>query len=247
VPRFVLALTGDFAAWRGARIHYAIPNRYTRTRAVKLPVPTSWWRGLGLLANTFALESFMDELAAAARVDPLEFRLRQLPDGEEGERFRAVLAAAADAAGWRTPAPSGRARGLACCTDVGTICAQVAEVSIEDDQIGVHKVTCAIDPGLIVNPDGVRAQAEGAITMGLSSTLIESARIENGRVLSDNFGTYPLLTLRATPEIEVVLLQSGTLPRGVGEPPIGPIAAAVANAVFALTGQRLRHLPLRLA
>lgn len=247
VPGFVLAVTGDFGAWRGARIHYAIPNRYTRTHTVKLPVRTSWWRGLGLLANIFAVESFMDELAQAAGVDPLEFRLRQLPADDEGQRFRAVLTAAAEKAGWNTPAPTGRARGLACCTDAGTMCAQVAEVSVEGNQIRVHQVTCAIDPGLIVNPDGVKAQTEGAITMGLSSTFLEEARIENGRVHANNFDAYPLITMKDTPDIEVVLLQSGNTPHGVGEPPIGPIAAAVGNAVFALTGQRLRRLPLKLA
>lgn len=188
----------------------------------------------------------MDELAHAAGADPLEFRLRQLPAGEEGERLSNVLLAVAEKAGWGMPAPTGRARGLACCIDVGTICAQVAEVSVEANQIRVHKVTCAIDPGLIVNPDGVTAQTEGAITMGLSSTLIEEARIENGRVSADNFDAYPLITMKDTPDIEVALLQSGDTPRGVGEPPIGPIAAAVGNAVFALTGQRLRQLPLKL-
>jgi isoquinoline 1-oxidoreductase beta subunit len=246
VPGFLLAITGDFGAWRGARIHYDIPNRYNRVQAVKLPVCTSWWRGLGLLANTFAVESFVDELAHAARVDPLEFRLQQLPEGEEGERFRKALAAVAEKSGWGTPAPVGRERGLACCVDVGTICTQVAEVSLEGDQIRVHKVTCAIDPGLIVNPDGVKAQTEGAIIMGLSSTLIEEVRVEKGRVHANNFESYPLIMMKDAPDIEVALLQSGETPHGVGEPPIGPVAAAVANAVFALSGQRLRQLPLKL-
>ncbi|GAB4581986.1 MAG: molybdopterin-dependent oxidoreductase [Anaerolineales bacterium] len=247
VPGFVLAITGDFGAWRGARIHYGIPNRYTHAQVVKLPVRTSWWRGLGLLANVFAVESFMDELAHEANVDPLAFRLQHLPAGEEGERFRKVLTAVAEKAEWATPAPAGRARGLACCKDAGTIVAQVAEVSVDANQIRVHRVTCAIDPGLIVNPDGVKAQTEGAITMGLSSTLIEQVSIQNGRIHANNFDLYPLLTMRDTPDIEVILLQSGDTPHGVGEPPIGPIAGAVGNAVFALTGQRLRHLPLQLA
>ena len=247
VPGFVLAVTGDFAAWRGARIQYAIPHRHTRTHAVKLPVATSWWRGLGLLANTFAVESFMDELAQAAGVDPLAFRLSQLPEGEIGTRLGAALQAAADAAGWDTPAPSGRARGLACCLDVGTVVVQIAEVGLEAGAIRVHKVTCAIDPGLVINPDGVRAQTEGAITMGLSSTLIEAAQVANGRLAADNFDRYPLLTMAGAPEINVIVLQGADTPHGVGEPPIGPIAAAVANAVYALTGQRLRELPLKLA
>lgn len=247
VPGLLLAVTGDFGAWRGARLQYGIPNRFTRTHVVRLPIPTSWWRGLGLLANTFAVESFMDELAHAAGADPLEFRLRHLPADEVGGRFRQVLTAVTDRAGWHTPAPAGRARGLAICTDVGTICAQVAEVSVEAGRIRVHQVTCAIDPGLVVNPDGVAAQTEGAIVMGLGSTLLEEARIENSRVSASNFDAYPLLTMRDTPAIEVVPISSGDTPRGVGEPPIGPVAAAVANAVFALTGQRLRDLPLQLA
>jgi isoquinoline 1-oxidoreductase beta subunit len=247
VPAFLTAVTGDFGAWRGARLMYGVANRFTRTHAIRLPIPTSWWRGLGLLANTFAIESFMDELAHAAGADPLQFRLRHLPADEMGERLRQVLTAVTERAGWHRPAPTGRARGLAICSDVGTLCAQVAEVSVDAGRIRVHRMTCAIDPGLVVNPDGVAAQTEGAIVMGLSSTLLEEARIENSRVSAYNFDAYPLLTMRDTPAIEVVPISSGDTPRGVGEPPIGPVAAAVANAVFALTGERLRDLPLRLA
>ncbi len=248
LPAAMMAVLGaDFGAWRGSRIHYgAIPKRFTSAQVATLPVRTGWWRGLGLLANTFAIESFVDELAHAAKADPLQFRLSHLANTEEGARFKAVLNAAAEKADWGKPAPAGRARGIAVCTDVGTVCAQVAEVSVTDKKIRVHKVWSAIDPGFIINPDGVRAQTEGAITMGISSTLIEEARIENGRVHADNFDAYPLVTMRDTPEIDVTLLQSGGEPKGVGEPPIGPIAAAIGNAVFALTGQRLRDLPLRL-
>ena len=250
------AMTGvmgfDFGAWRGARFHYpGIANRYASAQLAKLPMRTGWWRGLGLLANTFAIESFIDELAATAKADPLEFRLRHLPESEGTDslagRMRQVLEVAANKAGWGTPLPPGRARGIACCTDVGTVVAQVAEVSIEAGKVRVHKVVSAIDPGLIINPDGVTAQTEGAITMGLSSALIEAAQLKDGRVNADNFDSYPLITMRDTPEIEVVLLQTGAEPHGVGEPPIGPIAAAVANAVFALTGQRVRSLPLKVA
>jgi len=130
--------------------------------------------------------------------------------------------------------------------DVGTLVAQIAEVSIDNGKIRVHRVTAAMDCGLVVNPDGAEAQVQGSITMGLSSTLKEQITIRNGRVTASNFGGYPLLTMDETPEIEVVLLESSDRPSGVGEPPIGPIAAAVANAVFALTGRRLRSLPLQL-
>lgn len=248
LPAIMMAVFGsDFGAWRGARIHYGVPNRRTTARVVKLPLQTGWWRGLGLLANIFAIESFVDEMAASVKMDPLAFRLKNLPDGVEGERFRTALQTVADKAGWGTPAPQGRARGIACCTDGRTIVAQVAEVSInEQKNIRVHKVHCAIDPGLVINPDGVKAQSEGAITMGLSSVLFEEARVEDGKIHARNFDAYPVITMRDTPEIEVTVLSSGEKPYGVGEPPIGPVAAAVANAVFALTGQRLRSLPLRL-
>lgn len=246
-PEFVASIMGaDFGAYRGGTIPYAIPNRHTVSWRIKLPVRTGWWRGLGLLANIFAVESFMDELAHTAQIDPLAFRLQQLPEGELGERYRDVLTATADRAGWGTPLPEGRARGLACCVDARTVVAHVAEVAVEDGQIRVHKVTAGIDPGLIINPDGAAAQTEGNIVMGLSSTLFEQVTVKNGIIEPANFDLYPLITMKETPDIEVVLRESGETPYGLGEPPMGPIAAAVGNAVFALTGQRLRQLPLKL-
>ena len=248
LPGFLTTIFGaDFGAWRGGRFHYAgITNREAISQRVKLPLKTGWWRGLGLLANTFALESFIDELAHASGQDPLQFRLRHLDDSEHNLRLKAVLEAAAKAAGWSEAAPEGRARGIACSTDVQTICAQVAEVSIEEGKIRIHKMTAAVDPGLIINPDGVKAQTEGSIIMGLSSTFFEKLTIQDSQFAAQNFDTYPLITMKESPEIEVVLLESGEKPFGMGEPPLGPVAAAVANAVFALTGQRLRDLPLEL-
>lgn len=248
-PNFLTILFGaDFGAWRGSRFHYdGIENRHVVSQRAQLPLKTGWWRGLGLLCNTFAVESFMDELANEAGADALEFRLRHLSDSEHGTRMKAVLNAAAERAGWSTPVPEGRARGIACSTDVQTACAQVAEVSVEDGTIRVHKMTAAIDPGLIINPDGVTAQTQGSIVMGLSSTFFEKLAVEDSQFVASNFDRYPLLTMKETPEIEVVLLESGEEPYGMGEPPLGPVAAAVANATFALTGQRLRELPLELA
>ncbi len=243
---FKAVLGADFGAWRGAMISYEVPDKSTTAWLPELPLATGWWRGLGLLANTFAVESFIDELAHAAGVDPLEFRLAHLADDEFGPRRRKALEAAAEKAGWGRSLPAGRALGIATSTDVGTVVAQVAEVSIENGEIWVHKVTSAVDPGLVINPDGAIAQTEGSIVMGLSSALIEAATIENGQLAANNFNTYPLLRMKQAPEIEVILLESGDEPQGMGEPPIGPIAAAVANAVFALTGQRLRSLPLKL-
>ncbi|CAN5826815.1 molybdopterin-dependent oxidoreductase [soil metagenome] len=247
-PNFLVLLFGaDFGAWRGSRVHYdGIKNLQAVSQRAELPVKTGWWRGLGLLCNTFAVESFMDELAHEAGVDALEFRLRHLTDSEHGVRMKAVLNAAAERAGWNAPPPEGHAYGIACSTDVQTVCAQVAEVSIQDGKIRVHKVTAAIDPGLVVNPDGVAAQTQGAIVMGLSSTLFERLTVKDSQFEPSNFDKYPLLTMKETPDIEVIVLESGDEPFGVGEPPLGPVAAAVGNAVFALTGQRLRELPLEL-
>jgi isoquinoline 1-oxidoreductase beta subunit len=241
-------LGADFGSWRGALVHYSgVENRRTVAHRVKLPIRTGWWRSLGLLANTFALESFMDELAHEAGVDPLEFRLAHFADDATGIRFKKVLQTVAEKAGWNTPLPEGRARGIACSTDVKTIVAQVAEVSVKAGKIRVHKVTAAVDPGLIVNPDGCIAQTQGSVVMGLSSTLLERITVKDSKIEANNFDLYPLLTLRDTPEISVTLLESGEEPYGMGEPPLGPVAAAVANAVFALTGQRLRTLPLELS
>lgn len=211
----------------------------------QLPVPTGPWRGLGLLPNTFAFESFVDELAHAAGQDPLAFRLMNLPDTEEGRRLAAVLKAAADTAGWATDPAAGRARGIACSLDIGTAVAHVAEVSVEGGQVIVHRVVAAVDPGLVIHPAGARLQAVGSIVMGLSSTLTEELVVQGGAVVPSNFDTYPILTLAQTPPIDVVFVASDDTPRGMGEPVIGPTAAAVANAVFALTGERLRALPLR--
>lgn len=246
VPAFLSAILGaDFGAWRGATIRYGIPNRQTIAWRTEIPVPTGWWRGLGLLPNNFAVESFMDELAFAAGTDPIEFRLRHLPAGDMKSRYRKVLETAARKSGWGGLLPAGHALGIAMCEDVGTIVAEVAEISLEAGRIRVHRVTAVVDCGLAINPDGVIAQTEGAIMMGLSSTLKEQITIRNGRVTAANFGGYPLLTMDEAPNIDVTVIESGTSPSGVGEPPTGPIAAAVANALFALTGERVRSLPLQ--
>lgn len=247
VPGLARGIVGaDFGATRSATIRYAIPHRWTIAWRRDLPVRTGPWRGLGLVANTFAVESFMDELAHLAGADPLAFRLAHLPDDAWGRRMGAVLRAAAERAGWGKPLPVGRARGIACSTDVDTVVAQIAEVSLEGDALRVHRITLAMDCGLVVNPDGVRAQAEGGVMWGVGSALLEEATVRNGQLAAANFDRYPILSIDRAPDVEVVLLDTlkDGVPRGVGEPPMGPTAAAIANAFFALTGRRVRHLPM---
>ena len=247
MPSFFPLMAGaDFGATRGARMTYGVPNMRTVAWRTELPFPTGWWRGLGLLANIYAVESFMDEMAHAAGRDPLEFRLSHLPDGEFGERMGNVLRRAAEAAGWGGPLPDGHAHGIAFSPDVGTLVAQVAEVSIENGKPRVHNIHCAIDCGLPINPDGVAAQSQGSIIMGLGSSFLEEITIEEGRITNTNFNTYPLLTMRDTPNIIVDVIKSSNTPNGVGEPPMGPVAAAVANGIFAASGRRIREMPFRM-
>ncbi len=248
-PGFASTLLGaDVGAWRGGMIQYGkIPNFRAISWRVKLPFATSFWRSLGLLANTFAIECFMDELAIKAGKDPVQFRLDQIQDDKRGFRLREVIKAAADKAGWRDGVVDGRAMGFAASTDANTPCAHVVEVSIEDGAIKVHKVTCVIDPGIAVNPDQVRAQCEGSIIMGLSATLFEKMDVKDGQLTPTIYGPYRMAMMKHAPkEIDVVILENDEKPGAVGEPPLGPIGAAIANAVFRLTNKRLREIPLEL-
>ncbi len=248
LPGMMATVMGaDFGAYRGATIRYAVPNRKTIAWRTPLPVRTGWWRGLGLLANTYALESFMDEVALVAGADPLQFRIDHMPDDDWGRRGRAVLEAVGDLSSWSAPLEAGRGRGIAFCTDVDTIVAQVAEVSVDEESGGlrVHQVYAAMDCGLTINPNGAKAQIEGNIMWGVGSALFEEMRVVDGQVAIDNFNNYPLLTMQAAPHVESVLLEAADgVPRGVGEPPIGPVAAAIANALADLNGTRVRTLPM---
>ncbi len=241
-------LGADLGAWRGGMIQYgAIPNFRAVSWRVKLPFATSWWRSLGLLANTFAIESFIDELAVESKKDPVQFRLGQIQDDEKGGRLKEVIKAAAQKANYKDEVVNGRAMGFACSTDAGTPCAQIAEVSIVEGKIIVHRVTCALDPGLVVNPDQVRAQCEGAIIMGISASIYEQMFVEDGQLQPTIYGPYQMALMKDAPkEIDIVLLEGTEKPGAVGEPPLGPIGAAVANAVFRLTGKRLREMPFKL-
>lgn len=241
-------LGADFGAWRGARSPYGRKgSREVVAERVKLRVPTGWWRGLGLMPNVFATESFMDELAAAAGADPVAFRLAHLGDDDIGRRLAQVLRTAADHVGWPVAAPDGVGYGVAISEDVGTCVAQIAEVQRTPNGPKITKIVAAVDPGLIVHPDGVVAQTEGSIVWGISSVLHEAVIIEDGRVRPANFDRYPIARASDVPDIEVVLVEGDDAPHGVGEPPMGPVAAAVANAWVAAGGERPRTLPFRLA
>ncbi|KRB93286.1 xanthine dehydrogenase family protein molybdopterin-binding subunit [Noviherbaspirillum sp. Root189] len=208
---------------------------------VPTPVPIGYWRSVGHSHNAFFKESFVDELAHAAGKNPVEFRRGVL---KRHPRHVAVLDAAVARAG--NPAP-GRAHGVALHHSFGSIVAQVAEVSIEGSEIRVHKVTCAIDCGIAVNPNIIAQQMESGVIFGLSAALFGEVTIKDGKVEQQNFHHYPVLRMNQAPEVETIVIKSAEPPEGVGEPGTPPIAPAVANAVFILTGKRLRSLPLRLA
>ncbi len=251
LPRFATRIAGplkggvDANAIEGAtELPYAIPNLEIRYRRADLGVPVGFWRSVGHSHTAFAVECFMDELAALAGKDPVDFR-RTLLAGSP--RHLGVLNLAAQQAGWGTPAPAGRFRGIALHDSFGSFVAQVAEVSVEGSSVRVHRVVCAVDCGQVVNPDIVKAQMEGGIVFGLTAALKGKVTLEKGRVKQSNFHDYPLLTMREMPVIEVHLVPSNLEPGGVGEPGTPPIAPAVVNAVFAATGKRVRNLPLDLA
>ena len=209
----------------------------------KTGIPVLWWRSVGHSANGFVMEGFVDELAHAAGKDPVEYRRTLLKDHP---RHLAALNLAAEKAGWSSPSPEGRGRGIAVHDSFGSYVAQVAEVSVEDGQIRVHRVVCAIDCGVAVNPSAVEAQMESGIVFGLGATLHGTLTLKEGQVQESNYHDYRVLRMHEMPKIEVHIVPSTERMGGVGEPGTPPIAPAVANAVFALTGQRLRELPLQL-
>ncbi len=250
LPSIIPKIVGsDPGSWRGGMIQYSdIPNIRTVCWMNDLPFPTSSWRSLGLLANTFAIESFMDELAIKAKKDPVEFRLAHISNDKAGKRLKNTIKAAAEKANYTDEIVDGRAMGFACSTDVNTPCAQIAEVSIENNEIKVHKVTCAIDAGLVVNPDQVKAQCESCIIMGMSAVMFERMYIKDNTIQPTIYGPYDMALMKHSPkEIDVVLLEGTGTPGGIGEPPLGPIGAAIANAVYRLTGERLREIPFSLS
>jgi isoquinoline 1-oxidoreductase beta subunit len=220
---------------------YAIPNMNVALHTANAGVPVLWWRSVGHSHTAFVMETMVDEAAAAAGKDPLDFRRALL---EKHPRVRRVLDLAAAKAGWGSAPPRGRARGIAVHESFGSICAQVAEVSLTGNDIRVHKVVAAFDCGLVVNPLTVEAQLQSAIAFGLSAALFGQVTFKDGRVEQSNFHDYRVLRMNEMPLVEVHLVPDGDKPTGVGEPGTPPVAPAVANALFALTGKRARKLPL---
>ncbi len=221
----------------------AIPAHRVTLHSPSIGIPVLWWRSVGSTHSAFAIESFVDELAAAARIDPAEYR-RPLLAGQR--RQLRVLDTLVDRSGWGKRPPQGMARGLAIHSWFDTTVGQVAEVSVEGSAIKVHRVTCVIDCGLAVNPDGVTAQMQSGIIYGLSAALFGKINLKAGRVQETNFDGYRVLRMPDAPRVETVIIRSREKMGGAGEPGTPPIAPAVANAIFALTGQRLRTLPFAL-
>ena len=241
----------------GARqMPYAIPNVRMEYNPVASAVPRAWWRSVEHSFNGFAVECFIDELAAAAGRDPFEFRRSLLvkaanwkPKSDEDVdpgRLRGVLELAAEKSGWSTLLPKGRGRGISSYHSFGSYFAEVAEVTVHDVNFKIDRIVAAVDCGQIVNPESVRSQTEGAIIYGLSAALKNEITIKDGAVEQTNFDGYDPLRINEAPPIEVYLVHSQEDPGGMGEPGLPPIAPAVANAIFAASGQRLRKLPFQL-
>ena len=235
----------DSAAVEGVEnMEYAIPNLQVVYVRYDPPVPVGFWRSVGSSHNAFTVESFVDELAHAANRDPLEFRLAMLQDHP---RARKVLEVAAEKAGWGGSRANGRSLGIAYHLSFGSYVAEVAEISVDDRSgaVTVHKVTCAVDCGSVVNPAIIRDQMMSGIMMGISAALKEKIEVAEGGVRSENFFDYEILRMSEAPEVEVHIVQSGAALGGIGEPGVPPVIPAVGNAVFAATGARVRTLPMK--
>jgi isoquinoline 1-oxidoreductase subunit beta len=221
---------------------YDFPNLRVEYSRQEPGVQVWFWRSVGHSQNLFFIESFVDEMAAAAGKDPYEFRRGLLA---EQPRYKGVLELAAQQAGWGKPLPAGVHRGIAVAQSFGSYVAEVAEVSVgKDGKVKVHRVVSAVDCGMIVNPEIVKRQVESAIAFGLSAALHGKITFKDGRVEQSNFHDYPVLRIGEMPDVEVHIVASTEPPGGIGEPGLPPIAPAVTNAIFAATGKRVRKLPI---
>jgi isoquinoline 1-oxidoreductase beta subunit len=222
---------------------YALPNiRVDYVRHEPPGIPTAFWRSVGPSHNIFVVESFIDELAAAAKKDPVEYRRTLL---DKAPRVKAVLELAAEKAGWGQALPKGSGRGVSVQTTFGTYMSQVAEVAVsKQGDVEVRRVVCAVDCGIAVNPDTIEAQIQSAIIYGLTAALHGEITLKNGRVEQSNFDNYRALHINEAPMIEVYIVDSDEAPGGIGEPGTSALFPAVTNAIFAATGIRLRKLPV---
>jgi isoquinoline 1-oxidoreductase subunit beta len=222
---------------------YALPNLHVEYVRVEPPgIPTAFWRSVGPSHNVFVVESFMDELAAAAKQDPLAYRLALL---DKTSRAKAVLTLAAEKAGWGKPLPERSGRGVSLQHVFASYLAMVAEVEVsKDGSVRVRRVVCAVDCGTAVNPDTIQAQIQSAIIFGITAVLHGQITLKDGRVEQSNFHDYEMLRMNEAPAIEVHIVQSSEPPGGMGECGTSAIVPAVANAVFAATGKRLRKMPI---
>jgi isoquinoline 1-oxidoreductase beta subunit len=235
----------DWSNTEGAKnIPYGIENLFVSFAMYNPGIPVGFWRSVGSSQNAYITECFFDELAALTGKDPLQARL-ELMDGHP--RHAGVLKLAAEQAGYGKPLPAGHAQGIAVAESFGSFVAQVAEVSIERGRVRVHRITCAVDCGIIVNPDTIRAQMESAVVYGLTAALKSEITIRDGGTVQRNFDDFQLLRIDEMPEVDVHIVTSSENPGGIGEPGVPPAAPAVANAVFALTGKPVRSIPIRLA
>ncbi|MDB5607112.1 MAG: molybdopterin binding aldehyde oxidase and xanthine dehydrogenase protein [Bradyrhizobium sp.] len=222
---------------------YALPNFHVEYIRKEPPgIPTAFWRSVGPSHSVFVVESFVDELAAAAKQDPVAYRRALL---DQSPRARAVLDLAADKAGWGKPLPDGTGRGVSLQFVFGTYMAQVAEVEVaKDGNVRVKRVVCAVDCGSVVNPDTIEAQVQGAVIFGISAALHGEITLKNGRVEQSNFDDYQVMRISEAPAIEVHIVGNNEAPGGMGEPGTCAIMPAIANAIFAVTGRRIRKLPI---
>lgn len=229
-----------FAVEAAHNFPYDVPNLHIDYRQHEIGIDVGYWRSVSHALNCFTVESFMDELAAEAQMDPLEFRRSLLA---KQPRWLSVLNAAAGKANWGRP-PEGRFQGIALMSGYDTYMAQVAEISLTGNQLKVHRIVCAVDCGQMVNPGIVQAQAEGGIVFGLTAALFSEINIAGGKVQEQNFDSYRLLRLNEAPAIEVHLMDSSEKPGGMGEPSVALVAPAVCNAIYAASRKRVRKLPI---